>query len=460
MVTVSVEAPPSTRSLSEILQAAQDDPDVKSVRIVGGGSLTEPVVLRKYTTFDSSTYSCDITQANIAAFLPRLPKAEADVFRIIPVTDYGCFLIADGVYVGGTWKFPQAIMDIMRETGDPLARAPRAAAVPPGEGTTILEPDFSFDQFRPSVEVFQAIGDTCCSHTGKAQNITIQGFKIKGRQQIYDGGVRSTVLLGNCEHCAVTDVYLEDTASIGITAGGSGLEKDNFARDIVFTRNMFSGVAAANIATINTEDAWIFENYVKRPGHHNPKFGGGVCGYDHETNSPADHTRNIWLYSNFYDYEGAFQDGAGSAICAQDPYVGKKQTDNNFNILNNIAVGGRFDTTFRYMSNGIYIVGLRGFTVQANYVFRTGQNAMQIYNADKGLIEDTVFDSTGGGGNPTFWSDGLRNTTVRRNNFFARDIPISVQAGFLEICGSGNAFENNFIPGVKPGDPHVTKRCP
>ena len=459
MATVSIEAPPSTRSLSEILQAAQDDPDVKSVRIIGGGSFTEPVIIRKYTTFDSSTYSCDVTLATLPAFHARLSQSELALLRDIPFSDYGSFLVHDNVYVGGTWKFPQAILDIMRAPGDPVERAKKMAAIPAGEGTTILEPAFSITPAHPLVEVFQAWGDVCCSHTSKAENITIQGFKIKGRQTVYDGGVRSTVLLGNCEHCAVTDFYLEDTASIGITAGGSGLERNNFARDVVFTRNMFSGVAAANIATINTEDAWIFENYVKRPGHHNPKFGGGVCGYDHETNSPADHTRNIWLYNNFYDYEDGMQDGTGSAICAQDPYVGTKQAENNFHILNNVAVGGRYDNVFRYMSNGIYIVGLRGFTVQANYVFRTGQNAIQIYNADKGLIEDTVFDSTGGGGNTSFWSDGLRNTTVRRNNFFARDIPISMQAGFLEVCGTNNTFENNFIPGVGP-NAKPTQRCP
>lgn len=457
--TISIEASPSTRSFSEIIQAAQDDPEIASVHIIGGGSLTEPVILRKYTTFDGSIYSCNITAANVPTFLARLPKAEADLFRGLPVTNYGCMLVADGVYVSGTWRFPQVILDLMRASGDPVERARKAALIPAGEGTTILEPTFSYDAFRPSVEVFQALGDVCCSHTGKAQNITVQGFKIKGRQQIYDGGVRSTILLGNCERCAVTDVYLEDTASIGITAGGSGLERDNFARDIVFTRNLTSGVAGANIATINTEDARVFENYVRRPGHHEPKFGGGVCGYDHETNSPADHTRNIYVFNNFYDYEDAMQDGAGNAICAQDPYVGDKQTDNNFNILNNVIVGGRGDGARRFLSNGIFLVGLRQFTVVNNHIFRTGQNAMQIYNAQNGLIQDNVFDSTGGGGNPSFWSQGMRDTIVRRNPFFKRDIPINMEAGFLEKCGQGNTYVDNFIPEIGT-DHEPTRVCP
>ena len=445
--------------LSAVVQKAQDDPAVVAVHIVGGGSFIEPVVLRKYTTFDSGTYSCDATSASVPAFLARLPKVEADRFKLSPVTDYGCFTIADGVYVGGTWRLPQAITDQINAKGDPIERAKKAALVAAGEGTTILEPTFSLDLARPSVEVFQALGDVGNSHTGKAKNITIQGFTIKGRQKVYDGGVRSTVLLGNCEHCAAIDVYLEDTASIGITAGGSGLQNDNFANDILFTRNMFSGVAGANIATINTENAFTFENYVKRPGHHDPVFGGGVCGYDHETNSPADHTKNIWVYNNLIDYEDAHIEGAGSAICLQDPYIGKKLGENNAFVVNNTIVGGRDTNVRHFMSNGIYLVGLRKFTVSANYIFRTGQNAFQIYNVDIGVISDNIMDSTGHGGNPSFWSNGMRNTMVTRNPFIKRDLPTNMEAGFFEKCGEGNTYKDNPIPGEDPNAP-PRRVCP
>lgn len=461
----------TSEGLSAAIQAAQDDPAIASVHVTKGGSWTEPFILRKYTTFDPATYACDATPATTPAFLARLPKAEADVLRGIPLSDYGCVLVADGVYVGGTWRFPQAALDIMRETGDPVERATRLAAVPIGEGTTILEP--TFNRFSgglpaPSVEVFQALGDAGFSHTGKARKITIQGFRIEGRQQMYDGGVRSTVLLGNCETCAVLDVALVDTASIGVTAGGSAQEfrlvdgtvnKDNFSRDIVFTRILTSGVAGANIATINTEEAWVFENYVRRPGHHEPKFGGGVCGYDHETNSPVDHTGKLWIYNNFYDYEDAHQDSAGNAICVQDPYVGQKQTINEVFVVNNTIVGGRLDGARRFMSNGIFLNGLNTLTAAVNHIFRTGQNAMQIYNVQNGLIQDNVFDSTGGGGNPSFWSQGMRNTVVRRNPFFKRDIPINMEAGFLEKCGTGNTYVDNFIPEI--GTNHEpTRVCP
>ena len=452
-VTVS-----SPQRLAEAIQRAQDDPNVSSVRIAGGGSITRPVIIKKYTTFDSGTYSCDVTPEN--SILP------------VSITDYGCFLVADGVYVGGTYRPPQTVLDYFkfgngRNPNDRYLRAVQALtpAQLAGNGTTILEPDYVSNQI-PAVEVFQAQGDACCSHTGKAANITIQGIRIKGRQTVYDGGVRSTILLGNCQHCAVMDVYLEDTASLGITAGGSALEfklpdgrvnKNFFARDIVFTRNIFSGVAAANSATVNTEDAYIFNNYVRRPGHHNPKFGGGVCGHDHETNSAADHTRNIYVYDNLYDYEGAHLESAGNAICLQDPYTGPNR--GRVVAANNVIIGGRDDIIHRYLSNGLFLNGLKDCEIVNNYVFRTGQNAIQAYNLSHCLISDNIFDSTGSGGNPTFWSKGMTDTIVRRNNFVKRPIPINMEAGFWDICGARNKFIDNLIQGVA-GPAHAAQKCP
>ena len=79
----------SSHELAEAIQQAQDDPNTTSVQVFGGGSIRRPVIIKKYTTFDNSTYSCDVTPEN--AIIPN-----------IAVTDYGCILVSDGVYVGGT----------------------------------------------------------------------------------------------------------------------------------------------------------------------------------------------------------------------------------------------------------------------------------------------------------------------------------------------------------------------
>lgn len=435
-VTVSGE------NLADKIQAAQDDPSVVTVKIEGGGSISKQVTLRKHTVFDSLTYSCDMQG----------------------ITDQGQFLIADGVRVEGTWRMPKALIDYFkfgngRNWQDPYLLKVQALTAEQlaGTGTTILEPTFVRGPY-PAIEVFQALGDTVGSHTGSARDIAVIGFHIKGRQKVYDGGVRSTILFGNCVRCTAQNNYLEDTGSIGITFGGSALEKNNYSDRGLIWHNVASGVAAANFASINSENLLVIENYSRRPGHHNPRFGGGVCGFDLETNSPADHTKNIQVFNNLFDYEGAFQESAGNALCLQDPYHGP-----NHGIViaaNNIAIGGRGEySDHRYMSNGLFLVGLKKCQIINNYVFRTGQNALQAYALDGCLIQDNDFESTGGGGNSTGMLTGVQNTVFRRNHFRSRPgLKINVQGGIVDKCGKGNVFENNLTNGVLI--PHPGPVCP
>src|SRR5215211_2567037 len=349
-------------NLADKIQAAQDDPSVVTVRIEGGGSIAKQVTLRKHTVFDSSTYSCDVQG----------------------ITDQGQFLIADGVSVEGTWRLPKTLIDYFkfgngRNWQDPYLLKVQALTAEQlaGTGTTILEPTY-VNGPNPAIEVFQALGDTIGSHTGSARDIAVIGFHIKGRQRVYDGGIRSTILLGNCVKCTAQNNYLEDTGSIGITFGGSALEKNNYSNQGLIWHNVTSGVAAANFAAINSENLLVVENYVRRPGHHDPQFGGGVCGFDLETNTAADHSKNIGVYNNLFDYEGAAMESAGSALCLQDPYHGANH--GVVTAANNIAIGGRGERSdHRFMTNGIFLVGLKQCQVVNNHVFRTGQNALQAY---------------------------------------------------------------------------------
>jgi hypothetical protein len=413
-------------NLADKIQAAQDDPSVATVRIEGGGSIAKQVTLRKHTIFDSSTYSCDVQG----------------------ITDQGQFLVADGVLVEGTWRMPKELIDYFKfgngkNWQDPYLLKVQALTADQlaGTGTTILEPTFVTGP-HPAIEVFQALGDSVASHTGSARDIAVIGFHIKGRQKVYDGGVRATILLGNCIRCTAQNNYLEDTGSIGVTFGGSALEKNNYSSHGLIWHNVASGVAAANFAAVNSENLLVIENYVRRPGHQNPRFGGGVCGFDLETNSEADHSKNIGVYNNLFDYEGGLE-AAGNALCLQVPY--RSPNHGKVTAANNVLIGGRGEHSYhRYMSNGMFLVGLKQCEIVNNYVFRTGQNGLQAYALDGCLVQDNVFESTGGGGNSTVMLNNVLNSTFRRNPFRSRPgVTINTQAGIVDKCGKGNVFQNN-----------------
>lgn len=108
---------------------------------------------------------------------------------------------------------------------------------------------------------------------------------------------------------------------------------------------------------------------------------------------------------------------------------------------------------------GLFLVGLKQCEIVNNYVFRTGQNAIQAYALDGCLIQDNDFESTGGGGNYTIQLKDVLNTAFRRNHFRSRPgLTINTQPGFVDKCGKGNVFENNLTNGK--GGPAGGPICP
>jgi hypothetical protein len=164
------------------------------------------------------------------------------------------------------------------------------------------------------------------------------------------------------------------------------------------------------------------------------------------------------VFNNLSDYEGAAFGSVGNAICLQDPYFGV----NHHPIVaaNNVIIGGRMDRDWRYLTSGFFLNGLAGCHLSNNYVFRTGQNAIQAYSISQCLIEDSDFESTGGGGNPTVWFTKSKDNVFRRNNYRERaGLGINTQAGFIEVCGSENVYEKNLTMGEEV--PSVLKQeCP
>lgn len=424
------------------IQAVMDNSANVAQVVLGPGTLRRSIIARTHTHIETTREKplvCELSE--------DLPQ-----FKMFPRSDYGCILIESGVHVSGNFTPPHEMLDYFAKgnghqwRSDPYAQKLLNLSDDAihGNASTVLEPEFSLGPSNPGIFVFQAINDVGSSHTGQSENIAVTGIVVQGRQKTYDGGVRATATLGNCKRCSFQNMFLRDTGSIGLQAGGSAIDSGNHASDFLFWHNITSGVAAANIAMVNASPFYVMENFCRRPGR--PEFGGGVSCVDMETNSPADYSGG-WIVNNLADYEGARAEGAGSAFLAQDPYVGPNRKE--VVIANNVAIGGRDDVIHRYMSNGYYLVGLQQCKVVNNYVFRTGQNAIQAYATNGCLVQDNDFESTGGGGQFTIQFYGVTNTTVRRSNFRTTlGLPINTQAGFSEVEQScGNLYEENLVDG-------------
>ena len=99
--------------------------------------------------------------------------------------------------------------------------------------------------------------------------------------------------------------------------------------------------------------------------------------------------------------------------------------------------------------SGLFLVGLTKCDIVNNYVFRTGQNALQAYGLNGCVIQDNDFESTGGGGNSTVLLNNVSNSILRRNHFRSRPgLTINVQPGIIDKCGKGNVIEDNRVNGV------------
>jgi hypothetical protein len=468
--------------LSPLVQATQDTPGNITVSIEGGGSFKSQVRIKHHTKFDSSEYFCDTTGAQ------ENTGTNNSIW-------YGCFLIDDDVLVEGTWRPPTALNQFFEKPGFESLKKVQALTDEEmaGTGTVIWESSFHTTakpggDDQPSVTVFQAYQDAISQqHERESRNITIMGFHIKGRQTVSDGGTRQTIVFGNCVGGAAMVNYLDATASIGIQFGGSGHE-GNHADDFLVWRNVTKQLPAANVAMVNGRKGIIAENYGFRLGKKG--FGGGVSWFDLETNDVKDLADEIWIFDNLIDYEGSYQDGAGNAINLQDPGFNAPVNGNIF-AVNNWIIGGRDDGLHRYMSSGIFVATLNKITLASNYVFKTGQNAVQwtglpvkmtkakwdsleerfresykafkVYIPDgedwklhpdrqatgKGsVIKDNWFDSTGGGGNATVRFDNVEGVDIGPNKFTVqKDVKFGTDSR-IQVCGGkDNTAHDNLLNG-------------
>src|SRR3989442_15682076 len=98
------------------------------------------------------------------------------------------------------------------------------------------------------------------------------------------------------------------------------------------------------------------------------------------------------------------------------------------------------------MTSGIFITGeLPNLRIVNNYIFKTGQAAIQMYGGGQGaLIQDNRLDSTAGGGLVAIELYKVSRATLRHNSIFDQPgIPFSTGPG-IKDCGKGNVFERNY----------------
>jgi hypothetical protein len=191
-------------------------------------------------------------------------------------------------------------------------------------------------------------------------------------------------------------------------------------------------------------------------------FGGGISGFDLETNAADDHAKNIWVMNGLFDYEGSSQNSAGNAINLQAP--GVNTSTGGIYAVNNWIIGGRNDAIHRYMANGFLVNSVNGITIKNNYVYKTGQSAVQWYGSGRGTgngsnIEDNWFDATGGGGNPSILLINVSGVTVRHNKFtLDPNTKFNTDLRIQDCGGTKNVFVDNSNGQIRIGV--VTNGCP
>ena len=416
-----------------------------TIKIEGGGSIKDPVRLQHHTIFDDSEYSCD-------------------------VKGYRCFTVDDNVLVEGTWRaHPTLVKFWDNQTFENLEAVrkltPEQMA---GTGTTILEPNYFDSEGKPAIEVFMPHGQSISiENEVEARGITILGFHIKGRQTKCDGGVRQTITLGNCVGCAVIGNYLDGTGSIGIQFGGSSV-KGKRAQNYLVYRNVSRALPAAHIAVVNGDGGITAENYIFEAG--GGQCGGGISGYDLETNTRGDWAKGNWVIRNVFDYEGSpFGQSAGNGINLNDAGITPEKNGDN-HAVNNWIFGARFrDSKLLSISNCIMNSNLNRSTIQGNYCFKTAQTGLVWFGEGEArgfgsLVEGNVFDSTGNSGSPTvFLKPGSEGVTLKGNILWKHPEDLKQDNDFrLLDCGKsideGNTLNGAGVRFTKEGCPPPAER--
>lgn len=314
-----------------------------------------------------------------------------------------------------------------------------------GEGidkTVIVEPENAYICIASAGTLDTERGYTA---TGTRENIELAGFTVEGRNTKAEGGVRSTIHLGNAHRVRIYKVYLRDTTCLGISAGGTGLT-GKYAEDWIVEDCTFEGVASQNLNVVNGQRIIFRRNKFLRPGKTcaDGKPCEGVTPIDIEPNTASDVVKEIDIEDNFIDSSNStFLHGNG--ILVQNG-VGIRDYG-PVRVRRNRLRGGPLERLVSgNMASGIYLVRATNTLVSENEIVRVGHSGIRLDGCSKVVIEKNTLVSTGTGGIMSF---EVASTVDSRIAFNSVTVDSRSPAGRGVIIETGasdrNVYEGNTV---------------
>ncbi len=282
--------------------------------------------------------------------------------------------------------------------------------------------------------------------TGTRSNIKIAGFTVEGRNTRAEGGVRSTIELGNAIGVHIYEVHLKDTTCLGISAGGTGLTGKH-AENWLVEHCVFEGVASQNLNVVNGQRITFRQNRFLRSGKicDDGKPCEGVTPIDLEPNSSSDIIKDITIEDNVIDStDSRFAHGNG--ILVQNT-VGVRGYG-PVRVLRNRITGGPLKDNFSgHIYSGIYVNGGTNTTISGNEIIRTAHSGIRVENASGLLVERNRLVSTGTGGIESF---EVLSTVDSRFVFNSVTVDPRSPLGRAAIVESGKSDRNYYEGNIAP----------
>jgi hypothetical protein len=278
-------------------------------------------------------------------------------------------------------------------------------------------------------------------HLGTAitKNLKLAGFRIEGANMKAEGGVRSTIHLGNAHNVYIYNVNLRDTTCLGISAGGNsrtGKHGDGW----LVEHCLFEGVASQTLNAVNAENVVFRKNIFLRTGKlcEGGKPCEGVSAIDIEPNTWEDRVTNVTIEDNHIDStDSPFLHGNGIVVQngAKCEAFGQIIVRRN-RIIGN-PLGGR---PLSNLTGGIFIFRAQDVQVLDNIIHRAAHHGIYTEGSSRLLIERNTIISAGTGGISSFQ---VNSTTDSRFAFnILKPDPANPLYGLTEIKETWNSNRN------------------